>query len=85
MKCAKFQLILSSFSLEANLGLASVKYFIFDTKVEIDTFEISVMPNFNNFWDISTFWTNFGLKGGRYFINFIFHNLFNIFLFVYLI
>ena len=67
------------------MGLASVKYFIFDTKVEIGTFEISVMPNFNNFRGIFTFGTNFGLKDGKYFINVIFHNLFNIFLFVYLI
>ena len=50
----KFQEILSIFNYRTKLGLTSGKYSInnvFEVKIEIRMFEISIRPDFNKFWD----------------------------------
>ena len=57
------------------LGLTGGKYLIkiiFDIKIEICIFEISIRPNLNKFWTFSIFLTNLGLTGGKYFIKIVF-------------
>ena len=52
IKFAKFQYILDNYNFGTTLGLTGDKYFIkiiFDIKIKIGIFEISNVPNFNNF------------------------------------
>ena len=66
----KFKKILN----KTNLGLTCAKYLtkiIFDMKIEIGIFEISIPPNFNQF-EYCNFGINLSLTGGKYLIKIIF-------------
>ena len=57
------------------MGPTGGKYLIkiiCDIKIEIEIFEILVVPNSNKFWDAFNFGTNMGPTGGKYFLKIVF-------------